>query len=370
VSDITREGAMKARDVVLAFAVTLAASGLFPACDDDGGGGSVTFEEFPAEVADVLCGIYDECYSGAVFGNPIVDCVNQQTLEFRDRTMPLWQGSIDAGNMTYHADLAGSCLASIRNSGCQMMSSGFPAVCEQAFEGNVEAGGPCSSWVDCAGDMYCSIDVECPGVCTERILEGQPCDWEDYCENGLYCQGGLCAPPAGEGDVCGGEDDIFCAPPLYCFAGEDGNGTCREFGAMMSLAEGEPCMSMEEGPYCQEGLSCVLVSLEPVTATCMGPYPSGGACQPGFPDPCPDGEYCNGNFDTGEGGSCVPLPGEGEPCAPNQTDIGPSCAGSLECNDSETCVALRRLGESCEYDSECYSYRCEGGHCTAMDCEK
>ena len=118
------------------------------------------------------------------------------------------------------------------------------------------------------------------------------------------------------------------------------------------------------GPFCMEGLSCAITGFMPgsgVTAECIGPADSGGTCNVGFPDPCPEGEYCDADLMSGEiEGTCTALPTDGEPCV--EGAVFRACAAEHVCSEG-TCKSVGRIGDPCDADEQCYSGNCDGGSC-------
>jgi hypothetical protein len=109
-------------------------------------------------------------------------------------------------------------------------------------------------------------------------------------------------------------------------------------------------------------ISCVIETTMPaVTYVCATEAQSGGACKVGFPDPCPDGEFCDANLAGGSAeGTCHKLSTEGQACAGSS-----KCAPGLVCDGTETCRVLQSIGGACVDDVVCYSGACADGKCTA-----
>jgi hypothetical protein len=181
--------------------------------------------------------------------------------------------------------------------------------------------------------------------------------------------------PGGEGDTCGGGTNPGCELGLLCFGEDEEAGTpgsCTNPDDIFTEQEGGAC-DIQEGPMCEIGVSCVLTGggAGGPTFECQAEVASGAACSIGFPDQCPDGEWCAGidleamDFE----GACEPLPGEGEGCA---ATFGPAnCESGLTCStDSQTCVDVVAIGEDCDEDAGCFSDNCDSGTCSqAEECD-
>ncbi len=343
-------------------------------CGDDGGG-STSLDDAPAAVAESIC-------------NPLEDCLGQLTEIFlggqscvdalepglSNASAPLWQESIDAGRLAFDGAKLSDCIEATTRLGCEALRSRDIPACEEAFEGLVEPGGACVAEVDCAGEAYCALDAACPGVCTLRVGGGESCTADAECQSGFGCSGGTCVTPAGVGESCGGGSAVTCEDGLLCAGeGETEPGTCKAFDAVFVQPLGESC-NLVDGldPLCEPGLSCVVEDFDfatmEVIQVCAAPSSSGGACNLGFPEVCPVGEYCNADPMTGVfEGDCVPLPTSGEPCRQVDEGLGQPCAPAHACV-GDTCQALQANGASCSDDGECYSGYCDGALCAAPDC--
>jgi hypothetical protein len=176
--------------------------------------------------------------------------------------------------------------------------------------------------VECAGPRYCAFTGGvCPGVCTDLEASGAACQSDEACQDGLVCLvdaasgDGVCGALGGEGDTCSGDDR--CAAGASCVGADpatDTLGSCTSWSNRFTEAEGAAC-DPAGGQLCSEGLSCVVDGFVPgsgVTFSCSQPFASGAACQVGFPNACPVGEYCDADLATGTvDGMCMKSPTAG-----------------------------------------------------------
>lgn len=354
--------------------LALGCAGFAAGCGDDDDD-SIPIEELPGEIAGVYCAEILPCLGPleGLFLNG-VDCEESFTAQFEDSEVLRWQAAIDAGTVVYHADKARACLDAFAGAGCDIPSTRTPPECEEALEGTVATGEDCNATIECAGVAYCKFETACPGACAPLEAAGASCDQDDNCADGLSCQAGECAAPAGEGDACGTADDPDCSLGLLCLGGDQQAGTpgtCQPVQDVLIGGEGDTCDPIGGGPLCEEGLSCILDSVTPGTFDlvflCAQPVGSGEACKAGFPEQCPEGEMCDADPEQGRvEGTCVSLPDDGEPCA--NALLGAGCAPGLTCVGDQ-CTQIARIGEACAADDGCYSNTCDGDTCAEpSDC--
>lgn len=355
----------------------LSAAALAAGCGGDDGETpaptGLALKDLPPKYAELLCDAFTQCFGilGEVVGNS--GCQTQFENELADMFVPQVEGYIEAGTVAYHGDKAQACLDAIKASGCDLLNGVTPSVCEAYIEGKVARGGDCNASVECVGDDFCAFDSSaCPGTCTGRKSDNEPCEAGEECVAGLTCQSGatpdsVCRKPATAGQACDGPDAPDCEAGLSC-VGATGmaSGTCKAFDQIQTRGLGEACNPNTQD-FCQEGLSCAVdqVGASP-TFKCVGASATGAACRVGVPDPCPNDEYCDADVMSGSAeGICHKLPTDGQSCVELQLYFGPQCAVGAVCDGTETCRAKRQIGEACMEDVVCYSQTCEGGKCSA-----
>jgi hypothetical protein len=99
---------------------------------------------------------------------------------------------------------------------------------------------------------------------------------------------------------------------------------------------------------------------------CAMPVAADAACPLGYPDPCPDDQYCMMGGTPGMG-TCTSLPTAGQPCASGQCALGLRCVvpdGAM----SGVCSVPARLGQPCTANAGCVSGSCEDGVCSTPGC--
>ncbi|MDH5493495.1 MAG: hypothetical protein OEY14_16190 [Myxococcales bacterium] len=358
----------------LGYSLLVAGSlGMLAGCGSSDGGGGTALEEIPAVYATAACDKFETCVP--VFG-PIFlgggTCQDRIQRMLEDSLLPLWEAGVVAGTILYDGTLVADCIAAIDAGGCEIFDSGPPAACQAVFGGTVAPGGACVSSAECEGDRICRTDAMCPGLCADRAIEGESCVDSESCSAGLICSNmDVCTTPALVGESCNGPSGPPCQSPARCEeSSPDGSGVRVSIADGLTEALGAPC-DLEAGLLCQEGLFCVLESLDPATGAsfvCAAASASAGACNAGLPDPCPVTEFCNANPTAGTiTGTCTPLPVAGEDCAPSI--LGDRCAAEHVCTDLGTCAAMERLGGACSQDEICYNGNCVSGVCAQPVCE-
>jgi hypothetical protein len=236
--------------------------------------------------------------------------------------------SVKAGRAVYHADRMADCLARTRASDCTLsQASTTSAICDEAFEGTVAAGGPCSANGECRSRSCFNEGSGNPCACglsqPKNVPPGGTCKSSGDCAGAATCgPGGICASLPGEGEAC--PTGTACLPPLLCAAG-----TCRRApgpGEACDPAAGIPCDRVDDG-------------CDPTTHTCQ-PYADVGepcgAAAGGAPGPgCVAYASCDGAV-------CQQRPALGEPC------MGAFCIGELLCDPvTSVCVVLPSLPAGC-----------------------
>ncbi len=331
-----------------------------------GGGGGVPLDDIPDRYAAASCEHLERClgsFTAILFGS---NCADELSTRLQETVMPLWRAAIDAGTLEYDPNAAADCLDDLRDAACDAPGVRGTA-CDDVFRGTVAAGGACRSHEECAGDAFCDVDASCPGECRARGGAGASCDDDDACMASLECIDGSCTTPLTIGDACD-EDNDACGGLSTCIAGR-----CTTIQNNLTAAIDASC-DPEAGMLCEAGASCVLTGIDPGTRTpqwrCVGPSNSGGSCNLGFPDPCPDDQYCDADPETTLmfEGTCQPLPSVGEACRDGGNFAARECEGDLVCSDG-VCRNRKLLGSPCDSDRECYSGFCDSDVCTAPMCQ-
>jgi hypothetical protein len=227
--------------------------------------------------------------------------------------------------------------------------------------GGVDAGGPCTTAVDCV-----ALSDQCnAGSCQNGVCVKQPANEFGACDDGLFCtENEACTNGA-----CGG------GTPKVCPAGGDGChvASCNEATKSCDVVagndgnpcnDGDPCTATAA---CQAG-TCVQQTqqdcsfLNSTCATGVCDPKKGCVTQPNADGtPCDDGLYCTIG-DTCKAGACSGKPNT---CAPPGADIcmiGQCDEASKSCiavpgNDGKAC----NDGNLCTAGETCSSGKCVGG---------
>jgi hypothetical protein len=340
--------------------------------DGDGGGGDgnakeVAAADFPEQVATVLCEAFAECAKPLFDAFLAGDCVTELTRDFEDDMGDL-ERLIADDRVAYDGVQGAACVDALRAAGCDALRGDSLAVCDDALDGTVAAGGACNSDAECQGDSYCKQEAQCPGTCSALVAVGDDC-LDSVCVDGAFCDDeATCQPAPGAGQAC---DELAaqCEFGQLC-VGDNAmtgvSGTCKTIDAVFAGDEGEAC-DPEADQLCKEGLSCAVLALDMqsgVTFACTKPVASRTACKLAVPQQCPRDEYCDVGTDVGSfEGSCRALPQADQPCAANQLcGAGLTCIGN---GDATVCKPLARVGASCTQDAACHSGLCRAGKCAA-----
>lgn len=354
-------------------------SGADDASDGDAGAdsgsadsGEPDEELSPGDVARVIargrCGALKNCLGEQLLlawfeGN---DCVEFTTRQLQDRHLHWLEDSVEAGRVAFRPERLEACELDLIQLGCDVTTTPWPANCEQAVEGRAAEDGDCTIDQDCQGSAYCNKGGElesCPGYCAPLQSEGLPCGSSAECAIGLWCRGGVCEQPPGEGDPCDSPLVVSECPAGLVCQGPSGESTCQAIDRVYSRRAGDDCDGF--GQLCEFGLVCQSQSQDSTTGRCVAPAASGGECRVSQPSQCPADEYCrsaqSGTLDPAEPGSsgvCSPRPVAGEACDHEDCVPGARCLG-----EPKLCKSLKSAGGSCESNGECY-----GGLCTENIC--
>lgn len=161
----------------------------------------------------------------------------------------------------------------------------------------------CSSTSDCAPDDFCSFldPLSSAGSCQPRLAQGQPCQSDNNCQDGLNCDGAdtkTCVPFVKDGQPC--SSDMNACENLNSFC-DDATHTCRPrlaLGAACTIPAGRNSRVTAGCPFyadCIDGKCVVLPSLgEPCTVpdggspllACLSGTCTNGSCQSTAKPPC------------------------------------------------------------------------------------
>jgi hypothetical protein len=278
-------------------------------------------------------------------------------------------------------------------------------------------GEPCAG-NECAQGASCLM-LDGTGICGVGQGTGSPCDADHRCAAGLSCLDGACHTKVLDGAHCesdfncsgasicwdsDGDGDDECAAPATIDAPCEGNQRC-EAGLYCDMGDGsltrgvcktlpappEPCASERcaEGAWCHHDVdqavgTCRVLGQKDGDCTSFGvPTELGcdaafqcidGTCQPRgaaldascsqVPGACAEGLFCDP-----ETSRCVNPKGMGESCLVGVVD---SCATGLAClcdaSDFNTCImpdtphhcgTPKAVGEPCAESGECQSKVCD-----------
>jgi len=330
----------------------------------DGGGDdprdlNIAPEDWPAMLADAVCGALEECLGVELLADAFRgrDCRNLRQALLESGELGYLSDSVEAGLVTFVPGQTGACLSDLRSMGCAVEAARMPRSCRLALTGNVALDGDCSINADCAGEASCARDelATCPGFCSALQPAGFACTGNDdaQCEDGLICFQGSCEP-LGEASGACGDDLPVCRPGLLCLD-DDLETSCEPLETLYFVAEGEAC---ERGTaLCAPGLVCESTSAG-IAGVCRQTVGEDQTCLRADPNECPFHQYCDAEA-GGEDGVCRDRPAAGEPCL----DRAAACDDGHRCID-DICVLLQANGGDCEVDQACYSGLCEQGECT------
>jgi len=350
------------------------------ACNDGGTAGSsknrnsntsIALADLPHELAVTFCTLLDECagpLAPLFMGSN--DCVTVLTAQFAETTMAPWAAGIADGSLVFRSDQARACLTALHDLGCGGFNAVQPAVCDQAVEGKVIVGGPCTFTDQCAGNHYCDVTGAgtCPGQCANRKSANAPCDPDrtddKECDYGMYCEASTstCRIFAGTNGPCEGGSEPRCSDFLMCVGGDDTTpGVCKSWENVFTEVLDAGCNF--DDLLCVPGLSCVYRDdgTGNPEAACANPA-TGTACNVGLPDPCRgQGRYCDADIVGGTlDGNCILLPTGGMPCG----GVFAQCANGFACDEgSGLCVSLQHVDSACTSDTGCFSGLCDNNIC-------
>jgi hypothetical protein len=275
------------------------------------------------------------------------------------------RAEIAAGRVVYDALETARCFERWAAGDCSGPEAGQLFICDN-FLGQRAEGETCSNHDQCGVvASYCAFDGTCPGTCRAKAPLNAACSDDIPCADGLVCHEDLCVRPGGTASSCG-TGEAPCRFGLVC-VGETPTalGTCRDPDALFSAGAGAAC-DPDVGPFCRQGLSCVLAQTSPsVTWQCRARVAAGAPCRLGYLSQCPQEQQCTATGASPDG-TCIPLPGLGQACT---TAVGSlRCAPGLACGQAGTCAAANgEIGDTCAAGPDCWSEICAGGMCAATN---
>jgi hypothetical protein len=262
-------------------------------------------------------------------------------------------------------------------------------------QGDLCSGGSCApgAFVVCQDGNPCTDDACNPSSGCVFSANTVPCDDGSACTLGDACQAAACQPGAplacNDGNPCtddGCEAATGCVITSNAAPCDDGNACTSNDGCVQgACVPGAPLECDDKNPCtddsCQGQQGCLHAAnagtCEDGDACTQGEFCSGGACQPGKPVTCSDGNNCtfdlcnsltgcvfpandNAACDPGDlcvnGGTCQAgqcQPGaviscdDGNPCSDDVCVVTTGCshtANTGPCEDSNACTA----GDTCQ----------------------
>lgn len=209
----------------------------------------------------------------------------------------------------------------------------------------------CSEGYDCGDDSACAQGDSCIPVdvgdntytyCQERgTTNGDRCDSDRDCADGLHCNGDACVTDRALGLSCAGDNE--CQAGLYCDLAVSGNCEVVANANALCAADREcnpsttlGCMTSDDGQRCR---------------TMM--LDDGDDCTPGERAGSVTGNWCSS-------GVCEDITDDGlsNPECHGGADVGDECDSAAGTTDVHRC----RVGTYC-VDSECRAKQPAGGDC-------
>ncbi len=338
--------------------------------DDAGSDAGLPLAEVPAAYASVFCDLTERCNPFVKAFIPEGECEDYFISTLNAQGFDEIVDAVEDDRATYNPAKMQDCLDELSGRSCDEIGDADPESCDEAATGTVERGGDCTTDVECEGDSICEFSDSCPGTCSGKLNAGEACSGDDQCEDGLDCSDDTrrCVAPAEEGDDCEGGVAPPCASDrLFCLGDDEEEGipgTCRPADEVFTGEPGDEC-DFKEGPLCEDGSACAIVSVDPFTLECVAVVAEGEDCQFGAPNPCEAGSYCAGvslaTLDVE--GTCEPYAEAGDDCDPAtllMCGLGALC---LPDDSGARCVARKANGVACEVNGECWSDHCVDGGC-------
>ena len=344
--------------VLLGFFATIGLS-----CQDASSPGpAAPITALPSVLATGICRGYAKC--GGTEGLELQkDCIARLAARFTESSGPVIEAGLESETIVYNPDFIQECSGRLANCG---MTNQMPESCRAMVNGTTADGASCTADLECKVGSACvpGAGDTCPGTCTPWAAAGGACTGDGDCERGLKCNDDddKCEVPLAEGVAC--EDNDECGYFLVCIDA-DGSGsagtTCESSVKLQTAGFEQECGSSASpptAPLCQNTFSCTKVD---GTGVCVAASDAGASCLPGFPDPCPQAQYC-------EATKCAPLPKADEACVTYSIVLNKQCAAGFFCNDATKCQVLIENGSTCDeakYDGkDCVSGICLDDVCS------
>ncbi len=310
---------------------------------------TLALADFEKAFVDALCSQLSNCPGEEFSFSSAAACEQFFTAAFaKDAESPLQMVAlVGAGKMTYDAEAAAACVATIKQSCAQALAADTTATCVQMFTGTAPDAVACAVNAECKSG-FCKLDYSkpaCAGQCAQPSKLDGFCVFDDGCAKGLACILGKCGPASGGklGDPC---SDTTCGAGLYCEQTGEGTSEC-----MAKVGKDQACTLPSQ---CEKGLHC---GLDPISfaGVCTPPADVGQACKPdagaesfgpGQGTACVTGSVCS--FSAADKASCLPVVASGQPCShPFQCDkLDLTCVGWTP-GGKGVCGAYPKQGETC-----------------------
>ena len=194
-------------------------------CENNGSTnlGPVPQDEYCDRYTEIICEAAQRC-----------DCLGGYSIELcHAYVRPICQDEVDdpvnAGRYLYNPVEGGRCLGAQKDiaSDCSTRGDDWPESCDRVLTGNVAEGQSCDADSECIDGLECHEDR-----CTRLPGENQPC-LGSVCADDLFCgNDDRCHRYRGRGEPCP-EGSYVCDDDLYC---DNRTDTCQSY-----LRSGESC---------------------------------------------------------------------------------------------------------------------------------
>ena len=309
----------------------------------------------------------------------------------------------DKNPCTDDACSAGKCAVSANTKPC---NDGDPCTL-----GDSCGSGHCQAGIarDCDDSNPCTTD-SCGGAkgeCAHQASAGK-CSDDNACTAGDDCKAGSCAP----GAAISCDDGKVCTNDVCNIA----DGSCAHLPNEITCTDGDACTLVDacKGGGCQPGATkdcddketCTVDSCNTATGACQnaaksgpcddndactgGDLCDGGACKPGTPKGCQDGNVCTDDACDSKTGACVFTANAAKctdnnactlidvctksackPGAPAKCDDSDACTTDKCAPDSGKCVSVPIIGcggncgsaDDCKDGNPCTDDACTAGKC-------